>query len=133
MSGFTDDAWRVMSHHVYMDTHNTQQDRALVGRTIKRELIRQYSSLSQFNRVAATRISRKSLERIVKGEPSVDWDSIEYVEGALSLPRDTLAHVNAHDLQGLREIGVDADLIRWVGNELSKNRPAAGTDVGMAI
>lgn len=121
-----------MSHHVFMTEHATY-DRVLVGKTVKREFTRQYGSLSQFNRDAATRVSRKTLERIVAAVESVDWDTIEYVEGALGLPRDALAHVGDHDPEGLREVGADPDLVRWVSNELSKNTGVPGTKEREAI
>lgn len=100
-------------------------DRKLVGTVVRREINRHSGSVSAF--VAAAELSRKTVERVMTGDPKVTFGTLERIEGVLGMPRDTLALVGAHDLQGLREIGVEPDLIRWISGEL-----APGSDRGRA-
>jgi len=91
----------------------------LVGATAMREIRRQYGRVSTFA-AAKPRISKKTVERLVAGDP-VGRGSKELIEGKLGLPRDTFASIEAHDMDALVEIGVEADLVRWVRKEMGKS------------
>ena len=93
-------------------------DRTLVGATAKREILRKYGNASTFAR--KTGISRKTLERVFAGVPSVDQGTLDFIEGELDLPRDTLRSIEAHDMAALERIGVEADLIRWIQAEMTR-------------
>lgn len=97
-------------------------DRGLVGITVKREVRRKHGNASTFAR--RTGISRKTLERVFAGIPSVDQGTLDFVEGELGLPRDTLRAIEAHDADALTRIGVEADLIRWIRAEMAKKSAA---------
>jgi len=92
----------------------------LVGATAMREIRRQYGRVSTFA-AAKPRISKKTVERLVAGVPTVSRGSKELIEGKLGLPRDTFASIEAHDMEALVEIGVEADLVRWVRKEMGKS------------
>jgi len=93
-------------------------DRALVGATAKREIQRKYGNASKFARKTGN--SRKTLERVFAGVPSVDQGTLDFIEGELDLPRDTFRAVEAHDIATLERIGVEADLIRWIQAEMTR-------------
>lgn len=92
----------------------------LVGATAIREIRRQYGGVSAFAD-AEPRINRKTVERLVAGVPTVSRGSKELIEGKLGLPRDTFASIEAHDMEALVEIGVEADLVRWIRKEMVKS------------
>lgn len=122
-----------MSHPVYMDEHkNPYPDRKLMGSVLRREIVREHRTVSNFTK-EAPKVSRKTIERIMAGDPSVEREAIEYIEGRLGMPRDTLALIADHDVQGLREIGVDADLVRTVIQEITMNNGQMGTTVTGAL
>jgi hypothetical protein len=127
-------SWRVMSHHVYMAEHERDPfpDRTLLGVVVRQEISRQHASVSNFVK-HAPKVSRKTVERIRGGDPSVERESIEYVESSLGLPRDTFDRIAHHDIQGMREIGVEPDLVRWVGQEITKKQGPMGSNVSAAI
>ena len=62
------------------------------------------------------------------GDPVVTFATIERIEGALDLPRDALNLVGAHDWPGLREIGVEPDLVRWVKGTAEDESRTDGED-----
>lgn len=105
-------SWRNMSRMEHTEYN-------LVGATALREINRQHGGISAF--ATTSGISRKTIERLVAGVPTVSRGSKELIEGKLGLPRDTFASIEAHDLEALVEIGVEADLIRWIRKELVKS------------
>ena len=102
-----------------MDTQSEHNDRHLVGAVAKREILRRYGNASSFAR--KTGISRKTLERVFAGVPTVDQGTLDFMEGELDLPRDTFRSIEAHDMTALKRTGVEADLIRWVQAEMARN------------
>ena len=84
-----------------------------------REIRRQYGGVSAF--VTVSGVSKKTVERLVAGVPTVSRGSKELIEGKLGLPRDTFASIEAHDMEALVEIGVEADLVRWIRKEMVKS------------
>lgn len=96
-------------------------DRKLVGNVVRKEVNRRFGSVSAF--VVGAELSRKTVERVMTADPKVTFATFERIEGALDLPRDTLSLVGAHDLDGLKEIGVEPDLVRWIASELRRERP----------
>jgi len=100
-----------------MDTGNELNDRGLVGITARREITRQ-SNITTFAKESG--VSRKTLERVFAGD-TVGRGTLDRIEGALGLPRDTFAAIEVHDMDSLVEIGVEPDLVRWVRQELVKS------------
>lgn len=122
-----------MSHHVSMDEHKDPfPDRSLMGAVLRREIVREHRTISNFMK-QAPKVSRKTVERIMAGDASVEREAIEYIEGRMGMPRDTLALIAAHEVQGLREIGVDPDLIRTVLQEIAKKQGPLGANVTAAL
>lgn len=116
--------WRIMS---LMDAQKEHQDRQLLGVVVRREVMRHSGSSRAFaNQVG---ISVKSLERVYKAdpdEPAVSWAKLDLIERVLGLPRDTLRCIYDHKFDQLPQIGVDADLVRWVGQEMAKSQAPSG-------
>ena len=104
-------AWRNMSR---MDSEHN-----LVGATVMREINRQYGGISAF--VTVSGVSKKTVERLVAGVPTVSRGSKELIEGKLGLPRDTFTYIEKGDMDALVEIGVEADLVRWIRKEMGKS------------
>jgi hypothetical protein len=100
----------------------------LVGATAMREINRQYGGISAFA-AASPRISKKTVERLVAGVPTVSRGSKELIEGKLGLPRDTFTYIEEGDIEALVEIGVEADLVRWIRKEMVKP-PDQSSDTG---
>lgn len=116
-----------------MDEHRDPfPDRRLMGKVLRREIVREHRTISNFVK-GAPKVSRKTVERIMAGDASVEREAIEYVEGRMRMPRDTMALIAAHDVQGLREIGVEPDLVRTVLQEIAKNLGAMGPNVTAAL
>lgn len=87
-------------------------DRDLVGAVIDRQLDR--GPLTRVEFAKAVGVSRPTLYRALAGDPSVSQRVLRRVEAGLSLPYDTLTYIALHDWESLDEIGVPADLVRWV-------------------
>ena len=96
-------------------------DRALVGNIVRKEVNRRFGSVSAF--VMGAELSRKTVERVMAGDAKVTFSTLERIEGALDLPRDTLNLIGVHDVEGLKEIGVEPDLVRWIASELRREQP----------
>jgi len=92
----------------------------LVGATAMREIRRQYGGISAFA-AAKPRISKKTVERLVAGAPTVKRGSRELIEGKLGLPRDTFTYIKKGDIEALVEMGVEPDLVRWIRKEMVRS------------
>lgn len=87
-------------------------DRKLVGDVVDTLLDRHALNRVQFARQNG--ISRPTLYRAIAGDASVTQRVLRRLESGLSLPYDTLTYVSLHDWESLDEIGVPADLVRWI-------------------
>lgn len=107
-----------------MDTQREHADRGLVGVTAKREILRRHRNASAFAR--RTGVSRKTLERVFDAsDPLVSTGTLDFIEGELNLPRDTFRAIEAHDMDALAHIGLEPDLIRWIGAEMKARSDVA--------
>lgn len=95
-------------------------DRHLIGLVVRREINRRHGSVSAFVDHASG-ISRRTVERIMRGDDTIQFANLERVEGALDMPRDALSLIGAHDTAELAEIGVERDLVRWVNSQISRS------------
>lgn len=89
-------------------------DRHLIGRTVERE-VESRGSWTAFAKDSG--VSRATLARVRDADERVSVQIMRQIERALSLPFDTFQAIAVHDFQGLREIGVEEGLVRWVERE----------------
>lgn len=59
------------------------------------------------------RISRASIDRIKRADPSVSNTVLRAMGDVLGMPRDYLLYVGEGNIDRIRESGADPDLVRW--------------------
>lgn len=62
---------------------------------------------------ATGRVSRASIDRIKRGDPSVSNTMLRAMGDVLGFPRDYLLYVAAGNIDKIRESGAEPDLVRW--------------------
>lgn len=96
-------------------------DRHLIADVIERAVRRDphigtWSALER-----AVRVSHSQMHRVKTGSPNVSAAMFQRIEAVLGLPMDTLHTIGVHDIDGLRELGVPADLVEWVAARVIKS------------
>lgn len=108
--------------------HERTFDRALVGRIIERQIPRTESIRNVSGLGHAIRASRDTIYRAQRGDETISLNTLNRIEHALRLPYETLSTAAAHDVEGLVEIGVSAELVAWIRNEMGKSAGGAAND-----
>ncbi|GAA2039434.1 hypothetical protein GCM10009740_35240 [Terrabacter terrae] len=108
-------------------------DRKIIGAIVERQMRRTRTLGSWPALERASGVSRSTLYRIRDADPRVEAATFERVGAALGLPYDALITAATHDLDGLVELGVDHELVHWVGKEIAKAASESLPDVGNAI
>lgn len=98
-------------------------DRQLIAAIVEREMLRNPELGTWTALERRTKVSHASMWRLTTANPKVHVRTFARVEAGLGLPSDTLVTAGKHDVEGLREIGVPEDLIRWI--ELQVKRSSA--------
>lgn len=104
-----------------MTQHEITYDRRLIGQFLERMVERKHT-WSKF--AALADVSRASLHRMQTGDPRVTVSTMRKVEEGLSLPFDTFQLVAVHDLGGLRELGIEAGVLEWLGRQIKDSAEA---------
>ena len=115
-----------------MEEDNMTRDRALIGRIIEREMRRNPDLGTWTALERASRVARSTLYRARDGDPRVETQTFQRIEGALGLPYDSLSMAGMHDFDGMLEIGVSPELVSWVRKEFAKPE-AIVPDVSTAL
>lgn len=103
------------------------RDRSLIGRIVQREMRRSRNLGSWTALDRASGVSRSTLYRVRDGDDRIEEKTYARIEAALGLPYDTLHTAGERDIDGLIELGVDTDLVRWIQTEIARSgRNAAG-------
>lgn len=108
-------------------------DRHLIAEIVEREMRRNPSIGTWPKLEGRSGVSRATLYRLRNAEDNVQIGTLERVEGALGMPTDTLKTAGLHDFDGLAEIGVSDDLIRWIGMKVKKRSSADASGVSPRI
>jgi transcriptional regulator with XRE-family HTH domain len=95
-------------------------DRALIGRIVSREIPRNRRIGTTQGLADASGVSRSTLYRVRDADPTIGMGTFARIEAALDLPPDTLITAGVHDLAGMVELGVAADLVEWVRREIDR-------------
>lgn len=94
-------------------------DRPLIGEVVRQEINRRFGTPSAFAR-QSTGVSKRTIERVIRGDETIQFATLQHIEGLLDLPRDALVLIGDHDLDELRAIGLEPDLLRWVSMRVSR-------------
>lgn len=89
----------------------TEPNRALIGRFVAHE-VESHGSWNKF--AVESGVSRATLYRIRDVDPTVTPRIFRQVERGMSLAPDTFATIAVHDWGGLREMGLEEGIIRWL-------------------
>lgn len=92
-----------------------QLDRSLIADAVEHELYRHPDFRGNWSILEReSRVSHSTMSRLKRADERVTTTSMRKVEAALGLPFDSLTTIGTHDVDGLRELGVGAELIRWL-------------------
>lgn len=96
-------------------------DRQLIADIIERTMRRdpRFGTWTRLER--AVGISHTQMYRVKSAGTNVSVAMFERIEGALDLPADTLVTAGAHDVEGLRELGVPDEIVRFVVARLGED------------
>lgn len=102
-------------------------DRKLIAEIIERTMRRdpRFGTWTRLER--AVGISHTQMHRIQKAGTNVSVAMFARIEGVLGLPGDTLITAGAHDVEGLRELGVPDEIVRFVEAKVSEPPRFRGT------
>ena len=96
-------------------------DRKLMAHIIRREILRRRDVKTVQGLAAASGVSRSTVNEMLAAVERVKPSTFNRVEPALGLPYDALLTAGVHDLAGLVELGVSAELVAWIRNEIAKS------------
>lgn len=111
-------------------------NRLLIGEAVEHEMIYQYGSWAELDRVARESgvrrpVSRHTLYRIAAGSEDVTLPSFARVEAMLRLPPGTLEAIGREDVSELMALSVPKSLMVWVKRRLAEREdPEPTTDQG---
>lgn len=90
-------------------------DRRLIAEAVEHELFSHPDFRGNWSALEReSRVSHSTMSRLKRADDRVTVMSFRKIEAALRLPFDTLATVGMHDIDGLRELGVDDRLVTWL-------------------
>jgi hypothetical protein len=72
---------------------------------------------------AGGRISRATVDRVKRGDPSVSDTTLHALGDVLELPRGFLLYVGDGDIEAIRQSGADPDLIVWTIRMMRSGTP----------
>jgi hypothetical protein len=95
-------------------------DRQLIAAAVEHELFTHPDFRGNWSALEReSRVSHSTMSRLKRADERVTSASMRKIEAALGLPFDTLATIGAHDLDGLRDLGVSDALLRWLAPKLA--------------
>lgn len=90
-------------------------DRKLIAEAVEHELYSHPDFRGNWSALEReSRVSHSTMSRLKRADERVTQSSMRKIEAALRLPFDTLATIGSHDMDGLRELGVDDRLLQWL-------------------
>jgi hypothetical protein len=90
-------------------------DRQLIADAVEHELYSHPDFRGNWSALEReSRVSHSTMSRLKRADERVTSSSMRKVEAALGLPFDSLATIGAHDMDGLRELGISARLVQWL-------------------
>jgi hypothetical protein len=95
---------------VLMDEPQTE-GRARVGELVR--AVMAWEGLSGSKIESSGRVSRATVDRIKRGDPTVSDTMLRGLGDVLGLPRDFLLYVRDGNDQQVSRSGADPDLVRW--------------------
>jgi hypothetical protein len=102
-----------------------KMDRELIARIIKRQILRNREVKTVQGLATASGVSRSTVNDMLAAVERVKPSTFNRVEEPLGLPYDALVTAGQHDLAGLVDMGVSAELVAWIRNEITKSSDTA--------